>query len=348
MKPTMQNNKAKNILYILAGLGGIGLIILIHEGGHFLFAKLFNVPTPVFSLGFGPTIFAFPLGKTLFKLSLLPIGGYVEIDSALLAQQRYIPKMLIIFGGILFNLIFAYCILLYHAMRNQFSLTSVVSTITPNSPAERAGLQPTDTIIACNDQSIGSNPNLITNIIAASQGKIVVLTIERNGDTQEVPVTLDAEHPLFGENTGWLGIELEKKELAHPSLQTSLQAGHKKISATIQDMSHAVSKIMTKKDHRDVIIGPIGIISMMGKSLAINTQFYWFIIAVLSLNIGLLNILPLPFFDGGKALLVTIEAITGKVVPPTALWLISTIFLALFIFFMATVTVRDMKRVWKK
>src|SRR3990170_2219881 len=114
MKPTMQNGKIKSLLYVLAGLGGISLIILVHEAGHFLFAKFFNVPTPVFSVGFGPTICAFQIGETIFKLALFPFGGYVEMDPEILAQQRYIPKMLIIFGGILFNLIFAYCILLYY------------------------------------------------------------------------------------------------------------------------------------------------------------------------------------------------------------------------------------------
>ena len=348
MKPTMQNGKIKSLLYVLAGLGGISLIILVHEAGHFLFAKFFNVPTPVFSVGFGPTICAFPIGETIFKLALFPFGGYVEMDPEILAQQRYIPKMLIIFGGILFNLIFAYCILLYYAIRNRFSLTPVISTITPNSPADHAGLQPTDTIIACNHQPTLSNPDLITNAIAASEGKTLILTIERNGNEQEVPVTLNAEHPLFGKNAGWLGIELEKRRIENPSMLNSLQKGHQQFATTTQDMKHAVSNIMTKKDQQNMIIGPIGIISMIGKSLAINSQLYWFMLAIVSLNIALINVLPIPFLDGGKALVFTIEAITGTIIPSTMLWLISTIFLALFIFFMATITMNDVKRLWKK
>jgi len=346
MKPT--HHKSNNFLYILAGLGGISLIILIHELGHFLFAQLFNVPTPVFSLGFGPTVWSMPIGQTIFKIALLPIGGYVEMDPEVLAQQAYIPKMLIIFGGILFNLIFAYCVLLYYATRNQLSLTCVISTVTPDSPAEHAGLQPADTIIACDGQPTNTSADIITNTIALSQGKTIVLTIERDGTEQDISVNLNAEHPLFGASAGWLGIELEKKPQENVSMLSCLHKGHKKFTTTTQDMGHVVTSMVTKKDHQNIFMGPIGIISMIGKSLAINPQYYWFILAVLSLNMGLFNILPLPFFDGGKALLFTIEAIIGTTIPATTVWLISTVFLALFIFFMATITMNDVKRLWKK
>jgi regulator of sigma E protease len=83
---------------------------------------------------------------------------------------------------------------------------------------------------------------------------------------------------------------------------------------------------------------------MIGRSLAINPQLYWFILAILSLNMGLFNILPLPFFDGGKAFIITLETIMGKTIPQTALWLVSTAFLALFILFITRITVHDIRR----
>src|SRR6266478_4937390 len=105
----------KNILYLLGGLGGISLIILIHELGHFLFAHYFGVPTPLFSIGFGPALVQFPIGNTLFQVTLIPFGGYVEMDEKVLASLPYWSKMLIIFAGVLFNFIFAYIILLYYS-----------------------------------------------------------------------------------------------------------------------------------------------------------------------------------------------------------------------------------------
>ena len=226
----------------MGGLGGISLIILIHEMGHFLFAKFFNVPTPVFSLGFGPALFAFQIGQTVFKVALLPFGGYVEMDQDILAQLPYFPKMLIIFAGILSNLIFAYGILLYYAIRKQSTLKhTIMSSIMPHQLADQAPAQP--------------------------------------------------------ENT---------------------------------------------------IIGPIGIISMIGKIIAINPQRFWLILAILSLNMGLFNILPLPFFDGGKAFIITIETLTGKTIPATALWIVSTVLLTLFILLVTKVTINDIKRLISK
>lgn len=224
----------------LGGLVGINLIIFIHEMGHFLFAQLFHVPTPYFSLGFGPTIFAYPIGQTTFLLSLIPFGGYVQMDPEILAQVPYIHQMLIIFGGILFNLIFAGIIFFYFLLRKKW------------------------------------NPSI-----------------------------------------------------------DSLQNQH--------------SAVPEKNDHKqNNIIGPIGIIAMVGKSLAINTQQYWFVLAILSLNIGIFNILPLPFFDGGQALIFTIEAITGKTIPATLLSIISTVFLAIFILFITRISINDIKQLLKK
>lgn len=224
---------------ILVGLAGISLIILIHEMGHFLCAHLFGVPTPLFSIGFGPALYAISIGQTIFQISLLPFGGYVEIDEKVLAMLPYFAKMLIMFGGILFNLIFAYAILLYYSIRNHTSLRQTLfTTITP-------------------DQTEQLN--------------------QENG-----------------------------------------------------------------------VMGPIGIINLIGKSLAINSHLFWFILAILSLNIGLLNILPLPFFDGGKALIITIETITGSTINPTVLWVISTTVLALFVLVITRVTINDVKQVLKK
>ena len=255
MKSASSNNPIKTLFYWMGGLVGINLIILIHEMGHFLFAKLFDIPTPYFSLGFGPAIIAYPIGQTTFILSLLPFGGYVEMDSQALAQLSYIPQMLIISAGILFNLIFAYIILVYYTIRNQNSSTE------PQPGNERSS-----------------------------------------------------------------------------------------VKATFQNMRSAISNIIknNRTDGQNGIIGPIGIVALIGKSLAFNPQQYWFILAILSLNVGLFNILPLPFFDGGQALIFTIEAITGKTIPATLLWIISTTVLAFFILFITKISINDIKQLLKK
>ena len=253
MQPNDRNSTAKNIFYALAGLGGISLIILIHEAGHLLFAKLFDVSAPVFSVGFGPTLFAFPFRETIFKIGLFPLGGYVEVNPEQLAQQAYIPKMLILFGGILFNVVFAYGVLLYYILRSSFAKAMADKQVFPSSA------------------------------------------------------------------------------LSSP-----------------QAIKQAASTLFTKQENNSSVLGPIGIIHMIGKSLTINPQLYWFVLAILSLNIGLLNILPLPFLDGGKMFLITIEAIIGTTISTNVVWFVSSIFLMLFVLFITQVTMNDIKRLVRK
>src|SRR5438132_6602172 len=154
------------------------------------------------------------LGTTAFQISLLPFGGYVQMDEQILAQQTYIPKILIVFGGIFFNLIFSYFVMWCYTTKN--------------------------------NENQSPNP----------------------------------------------------------------------IRSKIKEMSQVVADLVIKKDNSSGIIGPIGIISMIGKSLEVNPQLYWFILAPLSLNMGLFNVIPLPFFDGGVALRFTIEAVMGKTFSP--------------------------------
>lgn len=232
MRDTMENNRLKKIISIFVGIGGISLVIMIHELGHFLFAQFFNVPAPLFSIGFGPALWSFPIGQTTFQIALLPLGGYVELDQYALALQPYMHKMLIVFAGVLFNILFAGLIFLYYALNKKPTLPENTS--------------PTDT---------NNNPS---------------------------------------------------------------------------------------------VIGPIGIITMIGESLTISPHLFWTLLSILSLNIGLFNILPLPFLDGGKALIFTIEAIMGKTISPTLLWYVTITFLALFMIFIGKVSVNDLKRLTKK
>jgi len=213
----MEHNSKKSYLSWLMGLVGINIIVFVHELGHFLAAHLFSVPTPTFSIGFGPALIKLPLGDTIFQLSLLPLGGYVEINQEILAQQPYLYKMIVILAGIIFNIIFSVIIASYYRQ----------SAAQESSPAQ-----------------------------------------------------------------------------------------------TCLEYIRANSK-------KSGIIGPIGLIHMIGQSFLINKHIFWVMLSIISLNIALFNLLPLPFFDGGQALLFTLSAL-GTVIPSNFITLIS--FLIFFVF----------------
>lgn len=342
MKSITHRKSVQTLYMFLAGIGGINCIILIHEMGHYLFAQLFNVPTPLFSLGFGPTLFSFHLGKTMFQIAALPLGGYVQINQEILTNQTYLAQMLILFGGILSNMLFAYGILLYYTRHNYFILIPTINSITAGSPADQAGLQSHDSIVTYNHQPI-HDPEEMIRSIALSYGKTIILMIKRENTEQEISIPLNQPHPLFGNNTGWLGVEFQKQQTEGSFLST-LHGIHKKIIKTTQEICHTLSNTIKKKETNNVIMGPIGIIAFIGKTASINLRFYWFILALLSLNMGLFNMLPFPFFDGGKALLLTIEKIFNITISQTIISSVSYLFFILFVLFITHITMRDIKK----
>jgi regulator of sigma E protease len=137
------------IMHIFITLCSLNSIILVHELGHWLFCQLFHVPTPIFSLGFGPKIIGIALAKTFFQLSLLPLGGYVEIDMHVFDLQPYTHQLIIMIAGILGNLLFSilsFILVTWHNTRK--SPIPIIKAIVPHSVAQQSDLLPEDTIIA--------------------------------------------------------------------------------------------------------------------------------------------------------------------------------------------------------
>ncbi len=124
---------SKKILAFLAGIAGLSFVIVVHEFGHFIACKFFDVGTPVFSVGFGPRLFAIKLGQTLFQVALIPLGGYVMTSQADMAAQSYGVKMIIVLAGIVMNIVLAYAILAYFKMRN-INYTRMIQYATQNTP----------------------------------------------------------------------------------------------------------------------------------------------------------------------------------------------------------------------
>src|SRR5205814_3300033 len=168
----------QNIIFILIGLLGMGFLIGFHEFGHFLFAKMFKIRTPSFSIGFGPKLVSKKIGDTEFSLSAIPLGGYVEIagaaeigqgeqkealavDEGSFATKPYYQKLCVMIGGILFNLAFAYItmILLFVTGIPKTPLIQkpIIAAITQESSAEKYGLAIGDRIVAINDEVINNN-----------------------------------------------------------------------------------------------------------------------------------------------------------------------------------------------
>lgn len=325
-------------IFFLIGLVGINFLVGFHELGHFLFCKMFHIRTPTFSIGFGPFLASKKIGQTTFALSAIPLGGYVEIagsaemgqgeqkeaharDEHSFAVKPYYQKLLVMAGGILFNLIFAYFALILLFMlglpktellypRNAIP---VINAIQPESPAEKAQLAVGDRIIAIDDQKIEQDAMKAYKLVASMPGKETLIHVDRNGQEMDIPVTLESKQA--GDNTiGSLGVTFEITGTKGLGFTEAITEGIKLTNAYIVGTMYAFKNIFVKRDVSKMG-GPLMIINQTVKAAGHSFGLFLFLLALISVNLAVLNLIPLPILDGGQILNYTIEAIIRRPIP---------------------------------
>ncbi len=332
------SSQVQNILFAITGMLGIGFLIGFHELGHFLFCKLFKISTPSFSIGFGPTIFTKKIGDTVFKLSAIPFGGYVEIaglaeigqgeqkeanrhDESSFATKPFYQKFLVMIGGILFNLLFSYFAFIVLFMTGvpktnimyQTNTIPIIAQVQKNSAAAQYGLQPGDKIIAINETVIENNLQQALETIAPLADQQATLVIERDGKQQTITMVVGAKE-IFGKKVGSLGITFEAIELPGLSFFKAIKRGIQTTNHWIYNTMYGYAHLFKKRDVSNMA-GPIMILAMTIKSAAAGLKIFFIFLAIISVNLAVLNIIPLPILDGGQILFYGIEAIIRRPLP---------------------------------
>lgn len=322
---------AKNGIFIVIGLFGIGFIIGFHELGHFVFCKLFKISTPSFSIGMGPQLFKKKIGETEFSLSAIPLGGYVEIagnaemgqgeqkeaqrnDEFSFAKKPYYQKMLVMAGGILFNLLFAYFALtaLYFfgmpksPLLYNFSASTTIDTILPDTPASKSSLASNDTILAVNKVPVHNAEELLS-VIKGLPNATAQFLVERNNNQQEIDITLGSKE-CNKSSIGFLGVDFV---IPRYSLLGSFKKSIFAVNHIVYQVLLAFKNIFAEKKF-DNLGGPFMIIHQTIKSAQQGFSMLILLLAFISINLAIINLLPLPILDGGQALYYTIEAIIRR------------------------------------
>lgn len=308
---------------IIASLLGITAIIIFHEFGHFIFCKLFNVYTPTFSIGMGNILYSKQIGQTKFCLSAAPIGGYVEIatDKGIKGtlgfdEIPYYQKVLIMLGGILCNFLLTYLIffgLFFTGMPESGmpyeTNTTNIQQVKPSS-INAIHLQSSDEILAINNIDTNKDASVIKKqlIHAIKSGeKQILASIQRNGQHISTQLNISTNQPHTLSNM--LDASFEKKPAL--GLIASLQEAYKTttycLSAIIQGLKGLMSSQPTKG-----FVGPIMAVAISSKSAQKGLSHLLLLLAIISINLGFMNLLPLPIFDGGQFVMFTIESITRK------------------------------------
>lgn len=324
----------------LATLIGFGGLVAVHEFGHFIFCKFFNIHTPTFSIGFGPELYRRKMGETVFRLALIPFGGYCEIagheevgqgnqDHAQDRSDRsfdvkpYWQKVLVMLGGIICNILFAYVLACtIFAVGKQVEKPGVyILSVNKNSPAEAAGLLKHDRLLQVETLKLTS-PTLtqeaastaVAQALSTRPGQQTRIIIERDGMEKELLATL-ASKQVGDKTIGSLGVYFGF-DYSIPRLPI-IQAIYKGIEQTNIWISMIVQSLASLFQRRSLegAGGPVMIFSQIFSSAQHGVIAFLVFLALISINLALLNLLPLGALDGGQVLFVTIEAIIQRKIP---------------------------------
>lgn len=357
----------QQLAFILLGFFGLGFLIGFHELGHFLFCKLFNISTPSFSIGFGPKIVSKRIGETEFSLSAIPFGGYVEIagaaevgqgeqkearrsDERSFAAKPFYQKLLVLSGGIVFNIFFAYVVMIVlfmtgipkTALLYQTHAIPVITYIQPDSPAEKYGLEIGDRVIEIANQKIDNSIQLLHETLQPLANKETTIVVQR-GEGQISKSIQVGSRSIGSQSIGILGVEFDISSTPPHSFKEAIIKGIQATNFWITSTFAGFAQLFKKKNF-DAMAGPIMIVAMTIQGASAGIKIFLLLLAIISVNLAILNIIPLPILDGGQALFYGIEAAIGRPLPEKvreyihiATWIL---FLLLFVYLSAQDTMR--------
>ncbi|MCI5150571.1 MAG: RIP metalloprotease RseP [Candidatus Electrothrix sp. MAN1_4] len=343
----------------------LGVLIFVHELGHFLFAKLFGVRVLTFSLGFGNKLISKKYGDTEYCISAFPLGGYVKMfgeqpDEEIAEQDQAVSfthktvwqRFGIVFAGPLFNLIFAVFVfwLMFHfGGLPDYVESGLIGKVAPDSVAEKAGLQDGDLILSIDDQEI-STWTQISNAVRDSGGKELHIVIQRGQETLTIAATpaMDTVKNLFGEEVGeryLLGIS-RSDELVYKdtSVIEAIKYAFLQTWNLIVLTLTGIVKIFQRVVPASELGGPIRIAELAGQQWEAGLMQLLHFTGLLSINLGILNLLPIPVLDGGHLVFLSIEAVRGKPLGEQAILFAQKIGIALLGSLMIFVFYNDIAR----
>lgn len=334
---------------IIAAIILFGIIVFIHELGHFLFAKKAGVKIHEFAIGMGPKIYSTQKGETKYSIRLLPLGGYVSMegedgesnDPRAFGRKTLLQRASIIFAGPFFNIILTVLLLIpVSAYIGTASDSNVLGNVLENTPAIEAGLKPNDKIIEINGTKISNWQEIVDNLQKETTTPVNI-KVERDNTIKEFSITPEKNE----EGKSVIGITpIYDKSIIKAIPQAFLTTWD-----MIKQMLTFVVQLFTGTipgGFENSVTGPVGVIGIVSDAAKMGIINLIYIGAVISLNLGILNLLPIPALDGGRLLILGIEAIRGKKMDPNKEVMIHTVGLIVLMGFMLFVTYKDILKLF--
>lgn len=332
----------------------LGSIVFIHEGGHFLFAKLTGIYVYEFALGMGPKLFSFKKGETEYSLRAIPIGGFCQLagedgeeedlpKNRTLTGKKPWQKFLVMFFGAGFNFLSAILVLFFiYLIWGSTSTEPILSTVEDESPAAEAGLKKGDEILEINGHDIWTIDDISLYIAIANPGEATEFKVkDKDGNINTYNIK-PKETKLDGETRYVYGIGMVGEE--QRGLLASLKFTGIKTLSLFKQMGVTLANLFTGGIRLNQLSGPVGIYEVVGTQASGGLASLLYLFSFLSINVGFINLLPFPAFDGGHILFIIIEKIKGSPVKPETEAKFHAIGLVLLMLLMIYVTLYDILR----
>lgn len=345
------------ILSILLLILILSIIIIIHEFGHFIWAKKFGVHIYEFSIGMGPVIFTHKgKDKIDYNLRAFPIGGFVAMagevyeddnkikKEKLMCNKPWLQRLIILVAGVVNNFILAIVVLFISALIWGASYNVPrVSEVVKDSAMEHAGIVAGDEIVAVNDKKVTNWEKTQILLYFKIKDNVYKFDVKHEDGTKEVfYVKPKITKTDKGEETKSFGFRVSTEE--EKGFVASLKYAFIKFGSVVDTMVLTLKGLFTGKLSLSALSGPVGMYEVVNQGIGYGISYMLYILAFLSINVGFLNILPFPAFDGGRVLFMIIEKIKGSPVNAELENKFHTVGFILLMILMVYITIKDIIR----
>lgn len=321
-----------SLLYIIAALLMFGIMITVHEAGHFYAARISRIPVREFAIGFGPKLLSWKSKKheTQFSVRAIPLGGFCAFygeddgsdeakqDPAYFGNHSALRRLMTILAGPVMNLLLAFVVAIgFYMLSGLPTITgpshTVIQSVTSQSPADLAGLQANDTIRFINDMPITDNVSGAIDQATQSGAASVQVTVERGGAEQTFTVT-----PLYSQEAGryMIGVNLltnTPQEWRPGTFAETVNAAYRMCVQAGASIFNALGNLLFRGEGFREMAGIVGVTqTIVQTTQESQLQGYLFLMCLISINLGLFNLLPIPGLDGSRILFLLVEAVRGK------------------------------------
>jgi len=338
------------ILTLLIAIFMFGFMIFFHEFGHFAMAKLSGIKVNEFAIGFGPTIFKKETKETKYALRLLPLGGFVSMEgedeeseeAGSFSTAPVSNRIAVVLAGGIMNLILGFLVLLDLTATGDVIASTTISYFEENAATAQSGLMVDDKILEVNGRRVFVVDDIVYELQRIEAGEPCDVTVRRGGEKLTIPVTFEI---IPDEETGINRIIYDFKVYAKQMTPFNVLSEAFNWTLSIGRLIYiSLIDLISGRVPINQLAGPIGIVSEISTAVSYGFYSVFYLFAIITINLGICNLLPLPALDGGRLVFLLAEAVSRRKLNPKYEGVVHIIGMALLMVLMVFVAINDVKR----